>query len=336
MNELPVAISEDAPSGENLEYDQVFTDLLLAAQPGEERQAGNEIIEAEPPNGRAMIEKAKAVLSQSHDLRAAVILAHGELLQSGMVGFASATGYIRRALGDYWETCHPQLDTDDENDPTMRINAVLGLVESDTILRALRLAPLTHSNAFGRITLRDILIAGGDISAPEDIEKIQDAASISAAFQDTKPDVMSQIFEAARASFEDVKAINSTFDERLPGQGPDLDPLLKMLKRIVSTIASAIGEARTDATDDDTAADVQSPAEVRGAPGTITSSRDVVVALDRIIDYYARHEPSSPLPIMLRRAKRLVGADFLTIIKDMAPSGAESVNHIGGLNDDVE
>ncbi len=37
--------------------------------------------------------------------------------------------------------------------------------------------------------------------------------------------------------------------------------------------------------------------------------------------YYARQEPSRPVPILLTRAKRLVGADFMTIMKDMAPQG---------------
>ena len=338
LQQLLAVISEELPSGDNLEYDQIFTDMLLAAQPGEERQAGDEIIEAEPPDSRAMIEKSKAVLGQSHDLRAAVILAHGELLQNGMVGFSEATSYVRQALETYWDTCHPQLDADDDDDPTMRVNAVLGLSGSDTILRALRLAPLTQSNAFGRITLRDILISDGDISAPADMEKVQDAASISAAFQDTKPDVMSAIMEASRASLEDIKAINAVFDDKLPGQGPNLDPLQKMLKRIVTTISGAVGAPEDEAPGDEAAGAEQTApaAEVRSAPGAITNSRDVIAALDRIMEYYARQEPSSPVPIMLRRAKRLVDADFLTIIKDMAPSGADNVNLIGGLEEESE
>ena len=35
--------------------------------------------------------------------------------------------YIRFCLEEYWETCHPELDADDDDDPTMRVNAVLGL-----------------------------------------------------------------------------------------------------------------------------------------------------------------------------------------------------------------
>jgi type VI secretion system protein ImpA len=68
--------------------------------------------------------------------------------------------------------------------------------------------------------------------------------------------------------------------------------------------------------------------------GGINSPTDVQNALDRIIGYYERCEPSSPLPLLLLRAKKLVNADFLTIVRNMAPSGIENVNLIGGLEDD--
>jgi type VI secretion system protein ImpA len=37
------------------------------------------------------------------------------------------------------------------------------------------------------------------------------------------------------------------------------------------------------------------------------------------------------VPILLTRAKRLVGADFLSIVKDMAPNGIDNVHLISGL-----
>jgi type VI secretion system protein ImpA len=56
--------------------------------------------------------------------------------------------------------------------------------------------------------------------------------------------------------------------------------------------------------------------------------------LDRLISYYAKAEPSSPVPMLLERAKRLVGADFITIVKDMASGGYPNVKTIGGLSDE--
>ena len=50
--------------------------------------------------------------------------------------------------------------------------------------------------------------------------------------------------------------------------------------------------------------------------------------------YYKSHEPSSPIPLLLERAKRLVNADFLTIMQDMAPQGIDNVHLIGGIEDE--
>ena len=84
---------------------------------------------------------------------------------------------------------------------------------------------------------------------------------------------------------------------------------------------------------DEAAGDARSgagPPVRTAAPGTIGSRADVERALDRIIEYYNESEPSSPLPILLKRARRLIGADFMTILQDIAPQGVENAQLIGG------
>lgn len=326
---------DDAPSGENLEYDPLFTDLELAAQPGEERQMGDDVMTEDGPDYRDVQEKALAVMEKSHDLRAAVYLARAALNNSGLPGFADAVSYMRGCLEQYWDTCHPQLDEDDDDDPTMRVNAVLTLTDSVLVLRPLRKAPLTESRAFGRISLRDIQIAEGEVTAGED-EAAPDSASVTAAFKDTDADVLEGIVAAAQSASDDIKAISDIFDDKTPGQGPDLDGLLKILRSITVKLSEygGVGSVEEEEAADEAGDAAPAAAASGGGVGGINSPNDVVNALDRIMDYYKRCEPSSPLPILLDRAKRLVNADFVTIIKDMAPSGVENVNLIGGLEDE--
>jgi type VI secretion system protein ImpA len=52
--------------------------------------------------------------------------------------------------------------------------------------------------------------------------------------------------------------------------------------------------------------------------------------LDRICAYYDRHEPASPLPMLLRRCKRLASASFLDIVRDLAPAGLPQVEILRG------
>lgn len=339
-NVLLQSKGDDAPSGENLEYESIFVDMELAAQPGEDSQFGGE---ASDPDYSAVIAAASEVLEKSHDLRAAVFLADALLNTDGMVGFAGVTTFIRGCLEEYWDSCHPQLDEDDDDDPVMRINAIQGLAGqpdgiagASPVYRSLRRAALTNSRGFGRFSLRDIEIAEGTIPAPDGMENVPDTASISAAFQDTDSQEVEQILAAILKALEDVRAISAVFDEKTPGQGPDLEALIKQLfqmsRHVASYAGTEVAAADDSAGDDMDAAQDGAPAQQPGPAGggAINSRTDVTAALERIIAYYVKHEPSSPLPILLERAKRLVNADFMTIIQDIAPNGMDNVRVLSG------
>lgn len=337
LESLLKAHSDERPSGENLEYDPDFTEMELAAQPGEERQAGDQILAAEDPDYRDVAEKALVIMGRSHDLRAGIFYADAVLRTQGLPGFAEATAYVRGCLEQFWDSCHPELDEEDDNDPTMRVNSVQNLTGATTILRGLRRAPLTDSRSFGKLCLRDIEIAEGTISAPADAENIADSATISAAFQDSDDDFLAAQLEAVRAAADNIAAIDRIFDEKTPGMGPDLAPLIKILDQITKRLSEATGGAAQAAEDaGQPAAADEAPAAAAGGGfvGGINSPADVSNALDRIIAYYQRAEPSSPVPLLLERAKRLVGADFMSIMMDMAPAGIQNVNLIGGIEDD--
>lgn len=352
LTDLLSSRGDDEPSGENLEYDPAFISLELAAQHGEERQVGDSIIAAEEPDHAEVISHAMEVLERSHDLRAGVFLAYSLLRTKGFQGFAQATSYLRGCLEQWWDTCHPQLDADDDNDPTMRVNAIVALADPETVLRGIRLAPLTESRSFGRVCLRDFMLAEGEISLGDSGDAPPELSTLSAAFQDTDPDRLQEIRDAVAQAQEDVKAIGRVFDDQVPGFGPDLAALEKTLKQVMSRFSAAgVGDGSEEAADGEDGSEGEAeyggdagaaPAAMRaapaagGAPGVINSQQDVRNALDKIIAYYKRAEPSSPLPILLERAKRLVGADFMTIIKDMAPDGRSNVQLIGGLEDEEE
>ena len=339
LEALLTSRGDENPSGEDMVYDLAFMTLEVAAQPGEERQAGDKIIAAEEPDFKEVTEAALAVLEQSHDLRAGVYLAHSELRLRGFAGLADGTRYLRVCLEEFWDTCHPQLDAEDDNDPTQRVNVMLALAAPDTILSGIRRAPLTESKTFGRLSMRDIAVAEGD-ATPGEEEEVPDSAAIGAAFQDTDQSVIKSNLESAQVALENIQAINAKFDVETPGQGPDLDPVCKLLQQVVTRLNAEVGEVAsnpTDATDEAAGTADGAPPESSGggsAGGAIRSPNDVQNALDRIIAYYARHEPSSPLPLLLLRAKKLVSADFLTIVKDMAPDGIGTVNTIGGLEEE--
>lgn len=80
------------------------------------------------------------------------------------------------------------------------------------------------------------------------------------------------------------------------------------------------------------------PAEAAEAPamalrGEVRSRDDVLRAIDAICAYYARAEPSSPVPLLLQRCRRMVTMSFVDILKEMLPESVAGLQKIAGKTD---
>jgi type VI secretion system protein ImpA len=240
------------------------------------------------------------------------------------------------------------LDTDDDNDPTMRVNAVRGLAGATTTLRYLRRTPLTQSRTFGRLNLINIQQGYGEVALNEGQTADYDRAGVNAAFADTSPEILTATLAAAKQVLADLNTIDRLIGKKASGIDFSIDDTIKMAQVMVRHVGEHVaGEPPVEEAAEDDAGEVGGPstgAAVQAAPrrasggggisGAVETAADARSALDRVIEYFKRYEPSSPVPIILERAKRLVGADFMAIMKDMAPQGLENVRMIGGLEDD--
>ena len=65
--------------------------------------------------------------------------------------------------------------------------------------------------------------------------------------------------------------------------------------------------------------------------GAIRSRQDAIRALDAVAQFFRQNEPSSPIPLFLERAKRLVSKDFLEVLADIAPEAIPQARAAGGL-----
>jgi len=55
-----------------------------------------------------------------------------------------------------------------------------------------------------------------------------------------------------------------------------------------------------------------------------------VRALEAVAEYFRRNEPSSPVPLIVERAKRMVAMDFLAVLADLAPDALEQARRATG------
>ena len=326
LDRLLKAISPDSPAGSDLEYDPVFGEMERAAEGKEEQQFGDTIIPAEEPDWRVLKTKAEAVLAQSKDLRAAVYLTRALIRTNGYTGLRDGLALIQGFIENFWDTVYPQLDPEDDNDPTFRINTLLNLCDPGSFLHPVSQIPLVSSTVMGSFSLRDIEIAEGTLAPPHDEDKELSLDQVDAAFRESPAEQNQERLSEIRQAIESVEAIERKSNEQLGiAQSIDLQPLAAVLKQAEKEIVKRTGEAALPNTaDEDQTVDAVATSQGAGPEptGAIRNRDDVIRALDRLCAYYEQNEPSSPIPLLLQRARWLVKKDFFEIVQDLAPEGA--------------
>ena len=64
----------------------------------------------------------------------------------------------------------------------------------------------------------------------------------------------------------------------------------------------------------------------------MTTRDEAVKAIDLVIDFLERTEPTNPAPLFLRRARQLIGHNFLQLMKVLAPDAMAEVARIVGVD----
>lgn len=330
-------VSKKTPCGKDLEYDKAFGALERAAQSKSEQQFGDTVVDAEEPDWKEVKKLALGLFSRTKDLRVATYLTRSLVHDEGFPGLAGGLGVICGFLEQYWECVHPQLDAEDDNDPTFRINSLAPLSDKDAMISAVRNIPLVASRAVGRFSLRDIDIAEGTLNGATGDEGPADITVIDAAFLDCDLEELQKTAEAVTQSIAHAQTIEKIMVEHVGTENaPDLANLQKELKQAQTILAERLsrrgvgGQAGQDAGDGDTAGGGV-PAQISGE---IRSREDVVRMLDKACVYFNRHEPSSPVPLLLQRAKRLVSADFIEVMRELAPAGLSQAQQNAGVDKD--
>jgi type VI secretion system protein ImpA len=339
-DELLKPLSPEKPCGEDLSYDAALTALWPDGLRGKPE---TQFSPAEEPNWKEVRATCLELCGRSKDLRAAVALCIAELKTDGLASFREALAVMKGFVETYWEPVYPRLSPDDANDPTERMNIIGSMATplgtySDPVqfIERLRSAPLAVSLKMGRITKSDIDASKG--GAPAEGKAPPSPAQIDAAFRDTKPGELETISKAVADSITLVKEIDTILKEKVGyDKAPDFRPLTKELNEIQGAFATYVGgvapvveEAGTQ-----TAASGGASGVRIAVAGDIQSREDVVRMLDKICEYYKRAEPSSPVPQLLDRARRLAKMDFMEAISDLSPDAIARMKDLFGIKDEA-
>lgn len=335
LDSLLAPVAADAPCGRDMEYEPAFLELQELARGKPEQSIGDKVKPAQEPAWPKVRAVAEALFGSTKDLRIAGLLHLSLLKTAGVAGLESGLGLIRGLLEQYWDRLYPLLDADDDNDPTFRINSLLAALVSDDALATLRLAPLVESRQFGKHSLRSYRIASGALKvdpATQGADPPADMSRIEAAFADAQVDSLSGVAGRLNAAAEHLNAIQHILLDKADGIPDDLGSLSIDLKEMQGLVEAQLAKRGVTSRSQEVAPTMSDIGQATGGGGgEIRNRSDVLATLDRICDYYARAEPSSPIPMLLQRARRLVNKDFMEIIRDLTPSAIPEAEVIGGL-----
>lgn len=357
LPELP----DGDPAGPDLEYDADFAEMRRAAQGKAESQFGSTVEAAVPPEWKEVERCALSLLARTRDLRVLSHLAIARLHLEGLPGYAEVLTGVRTLLETQWENVHPQLDPEDDLDPMGRASALSMLTDPGNVLRPLRDTPLAGSvRTGGAVSWRDIAVLNGSVE-PEEGKPKRTEADVRNAFVKTDAGRRQVMLDAAARAVDEVAKIAAAFNARRAGgdafdfsveirRGEKERVLPKLLAEIHKDLVrfepppdapSEEGPDQADAAGADGGTEIRPAAPAPAARGfasvtsiTAVHKRDeALYLLDLASAYFRQYEPSSPLPLLIDRARRLSSLGFMEILKDLAPDGLNQAQVVAGPQD---
>lgn len=346
VDDLLKPIAEDKPCGEDFSYDPSFQNLETIVRGKHKSQFDDQDKpDWEEPDWKEVKDKALEVFGKSKHLTAGVILSVSLLKLDGVEGLRDGLAFLHGLVEKFWADLYPRLDPEDNNDPTERLNILNNLASLREPYRyALFIGQtvLCVSPAMGRVTLDQVLAAkqkaAGSGGSSAELGQVQ------AAFRDAGPEAAQKVLTLVNEAISHAQGIDSFLDATLgAGSGVNFETLHKLLgemKQAVEPFASDGAPAAETAAADEVAETASgAPAASRAGAtlsGTIQSRADVIRILDLICDYYRNNEPSSPVPLIIQRAQRLVAKDFMEIMSDLTPDALSQLQVITGKKREEE
>jgi len=366
-------LAGDNPSGESLRDDPAFLEVerLMTPRKDVARDALNRPsreIEI-PVDWTEVLARCEALRARGRDLRLVVVAVRALANTDGLAGLATGLTLVARTIELHWDTLYPELrPTSTPAEGAMRrLNVLAGLHAGASPVGDLRTRAIVSVRGYDPVTGEDLERATLDpavvlqrfrgLSAEtrakeigKQEELILRVRTVLGALAKQAPDQLAAEVAGAKAALAATAAIEDALAARI-GPGPRLGDLTRFLELVAATLlrseteTAAEPETETEteiATETGAApavagralAEIAAPAARPVALAEIRTRQDVVRMLERIIEFYDRTEPSSPVPFLARRMVRMVPMDFLQLVEEMAPGGAKEFRTVAGISDD--
>lgn len=319
----------DNPAGAELDYDQQFISLVTEMQGKPEQQYGDTLIHAVEPDWARVSREAQELLKKSKDFRLAVMLVRAWTRTAGVPGAVRGMQLMLSLAQQYWTTGFPTLEFDGEEDLLPRSNALTELTSGNGLVRDLR-ERMIHSKKVGSISLGTLerLHQSREVSGEVPLKRENITDFLQDELREGNADIVA-LPELARLSRE----LKAWFGERLGAElAPDFGSLCSFIDALVRIELSVEEDTEQPA---QLAGQVTPPGSLLPDPAGNTSPRgrqSAIAMLDAVCAYLEEAEPANPAPLLIRRARNMIGKDFVSILKEIAPDGLHQVEMVAGIS----
>jgi type VI secretion system protein ImpA len=319
------AISAEHPCGEDLE------DTQLLASFDAYRLFGQAAPLATETDWRDIRDRSVEALQRSKDFRLLAHLASAVVRTEGFPGLVQTLTVAARWLELWAAEVFPRVD----DDAILRRNALNGFADRMAVVDGARRAPILTHAQLGPLSIRDIEIATGQLTPADGETATMDQTQLDALLAASSVEDLQSLAATLSQAIESLRSIEAA----MRGQGgaeaaPNFENLSAPLGRTARLLKEHL--AARSPSDASAAADASgAPASVGGAVSVdnIRNRQDAARALDAVAAFFRTNEPSSPIPLLLERAKRLVSKDFLEVLAELAPEALGPAKAASGVRD---
>ncbi|MFT3925127.1 MAG: type VI secretion system protein TssA [Myxococcales bacterium] len=325
------------PCGRDIEVTGELNALADSAKEPEEPGIKGQVAKDER-NWRDIRNRAQELLKTSTHLRVAGYLARSLIHTDGLVHFCGCVAMIAQLVEQHWEHLYPPLDFD--GDAIERIN-ILKELGSEETLNDLRYAPILSVKGLGSFGIGDLMVAKGMTPARAGTNPPSPQV-VLAALENAPVEELKPILEAAQQASQALQKIAGLISAKT-NQPFVIAKLSELLKRFEDFLAPQVakpsavqpapataGAPAAPGAGPAAAATPAEPPRPAVPAGEIQTRQEVAQMIDKIIRYYERNEPSSPVPLILQRAKRLTAMNFMEIMRDLADKGLPQIEAVTG------
>jgi type VI secretion system protein ImpA len=344
FDSLLIPISEENPSGENLQYSGIYDEIRESRRADDDISQGEWQYELKVADFRKVVDLAiPALISQTKDLQICVWLVESLSRQNGFVGLRDGLRLAHQLQSNFWETIYPEID---EGDMEGRANALEWLDKQCSMVA--RETPITAGEGVNFIGFEDSKI----FDLPENMEdldsdkrqKLQDLQQQAEAenritgdrWRKAKNQTRRQFYEELNLTLEECwteyEQLDRTIEENFDrNQMPSLLQLKKSLDAIRDLVKKLLQEKRqAEPTDEELAAGVETTEEivsengetitvsgVAGIAGPIKSRQDALKRLSDVAEFFRKTEPHSPVSHLVSRSVKWGNMSLENLLQEL-------------------